>query len=77
VKWTYFYLYVILDVFSRYVTGWMVAMRESADTEDVKQNSHEVIDRVIRRAEELRRNWSKANGGSPRSSARVSAATTV
>jgi putative transposase len=31
VKWTYFYLYVILDVFSRYVTGWMVAMRESAE----------------------------------------------
>ena len=25
-KWTYFYLYVILDVFSRYVTGWMVAI---------------------------------------------------
>jgi len=31
VKRTYFYLYVILDVFSRYVTGWMVAMRESAE----------------------------------------------
>ena len=31
VKWTYFYLYVILDIFSRYVTGWMVAMRESAE----------------------------------------------
>jgi len=30
-KWTYFCLYVILDVFSRYVTGWMVAMRESAE----------------------------------------------
>ncbi len=30
VKWTYFYLYVILDVFSRYVVGWMVAHRESA-----------------------------------------------
>ena len=30
-KWTYFYLYVILDVFSRYVIGWMVAMRESAE----------------------------------------------
>jgi putative transposase len=30
-KWTYFYLYVILDVFSRYVTGWMVAYRESAE----------------------------------------------
>ena len=24
-KWTYFYLYVMLDVFSRYVVGWMVA----------------------------------------------------
>jgi len=30
-KWTYFYLYVILDVFSRYVVGWMVAERESAE----------------------------------------------
>jgi len=29
-KWTYFYLYVILDVFSRYVVGWMLAPRESA-----------------------------------------------
>jgi putative transposase len=27
-KWTYFYLYVILDIFSRYVVGWMVAHRE-------------------------------------------------
>jgi putative transposase len=30
-KWTYFYLYVILDVFSRYITGWMVAHREGAE----------------------------------------------
>ena len=30
VKWSYFYLYVILDIFSRYVTGWMLAQRESA-----------------------------------------------
>ena len=30
-KWTYFYLYVILDVFSRYVTGWMIAYREGAE----------------------------------------------
>jgi len=30
VKWTYFYLYVILDIFSRYVVGWMVATRETA-----------------------------------------------
>ena len=29
-KWTYFYLYVILDIFSRYVVGWMVAQRESS-----------------------------------------------
>ena len=30
-KWTYFYLYVILDVFSRYVVGWMIAPREGAE----------------------------------------------
>ena len=29
-KWTCYYLYVIIDIFSRYVTGWMVATRESA-----------------------------------------------
>jgi transposase InsO family protein len=29
-KWTYFYLYVILDVYSRYVVGWTVQHRESA-----------------------------------------------
>ena len=29
-KWTYFYLYVILDIFSRYVVGWMLAYRESS-----------------------------------------------
>ncbi len=29
-KWTYYYLYVILDVYSRYVVGWTVAHRESA-----------------------------------------------
>lgn len=31
VKWSYYYLYVILDIFSRYVTGWMLAHRESAE----------------------------------------------
>jgi putative transposase len=30
VKWNYFYLYVLLDIFSRYVVGWMLAPRESA-----------------------------------------------
>jgi putative transposase len=29
-KWTYYHLYVILDIFSRYAVGWMVATRESA-----------------------------------------------
>lgn len=30
-KWTYYYLYVILDVYSRYVVGWMIATRESSE----------------------------------------------
>ncbi len=29
VKWTFYYLYVILDIFSRYAVGWMIASRES------------------------------------------------
>ncbi len=29
-KWTYFYLYVIIDIYSRQVVGWMVAGRESS-----------------------------------------------
>ena len=29
-KWTYYYLYVILDIFSRFVVGWLIAPRESA-----------------------------------------------
>jgi putative transposase len=33
-KWTYFYLYVVLDVFSRYVVGWLVADAESAALAD-------------------------------------------
>src|SRR5205085_2285813 len=31
-KWTYFHLYVILDIFSRNVVGWMVAGRETAES---------------------------------------------
>lgn len=34
-KWTYYYLYVILDIFSRYVVGWMVASREAAPLAEV------------------------------------------
>ncbi len=29
-KWTYYYLYVMLDIFSRYVVGWLIAPSESA-----------------------------------------------
>ena len=32
--WTWFYLYVLLDVFSRYVTGWLLATRESGTLAD-------------------------------------------
>ena len=28
-KWSYYYLYVIMDIYSRYVVGWMVADRET------------------------------------------------
>ena len=31
VKWSYYYLYVLMDVYSRYVVGWMLAERESAE----------------------------------------------
>jgi putative transposase len=36
-KWVCFHLYVILDLFSRYVVGWMIAPRESAEL------AHELI----------------------------------
>jgi len=42
-KWTYFYLYVILDIFSRYVVGWMVAYRESA------QLAKRLIEQILER----------------------------
>jgi putative transposase len=32
--WTWFHLYVLLDVFSRYVTGWLLAHRESGALAD-------------------------------------------
>src|SRR3989440_1023468 len=31
VKWTYFHLYVVIDIFSRYVPGWLLAPRETAE----------------------------------------------
>lgn len=35
VKWTYFYLYVLLDLFSRFVVGWLIASRESTELAEV------------------------------------------
>ncbi len=29
-KWMHYHLYVIIDIFSRYIVGWMIAPRESA-----------------------------------------------
>jgi putative transposase len=29
-KWTYYYLYVLLDIYSRYAVGWMVADRDNS-----------------------------------------------
>lgn len=29
-KWSYYYLYVIIDIYSRYVVGWLIAEQESA-----------------------------------------------
>ncbi|GJO42626.1 hypothetical protein NJB1907E78_42730 [Mycobacterium marinum] len=34
-KWSYYYLYVILDIFSRYVVGWMVASRQTGPLAEV------------------------------------------
>src|SRR5271170_6849619 len=41
VKWLYFSLYVVLDIFSRYVVGWLVAEREN----------HELAARLITQSE--------------------------
>jgi very-short-patch-repair endonuclease len=50
---------------------------DSSDAERAVHVSHDVIDRIIRRAEELRKSWSKTNGTSTRSSSRTSVAATA
>jgi very-short-patch-repair endonuclease len=52
------------------------AVADASDAARSEHISHDVVERVIRRAEELRRLWSKANGASTRST-RASAAATV
>ena len=44
-KWSYFQLYVIIDIFSRYVVGWMIADRESSEL------AKKLISETIRRQE--------------------------
>lgn len=41
--WSFFYLYVILDIFSRYVVGWLIAERETALL------AHQLIDQTCTR----------------------------
>ncbi len=58
----------------------MLEIPPAGDTRGVDPadlTSHEVIDRVIRRAEELRKSWLKAKGASTRLSTRASSAATV
>ena len=43
VKWTYYYLYVIIDIYSRYVPGWMLARAE--DNRLAKALLGEAVDR--------------------------------
>jgi putative transposase len=50
-KWTYYYLYVILDIYSRYVVGWMLAHREAQDL--ATRLIRETIDRHDVREDEL------------------------
>jgi very-short-patch-repair endonuclease len=50
---------------------------DSSGEQSNDHTSHDVIDRVVRRAEELRKAWSKSNGESPRSTTRSSVAARV
>lgn len=50
-KWRYYYLYVILDIFSRYVVGWLVADGESSEL--AKQFIHQTCEKQSIDAGEL------------------------
>ncbi len=50
-KWTYYYLYVILDIYSRYAVGWMLASRENADL--AKRLIRDTIEKENVQADEL------------------------
>ena len=42
-KWTWFYLFVIIDIYSRYVPGWMLAHTENAEL------AKELVSEALRR----------------------------
>lgn len=47
-KWNYFHLYVILDIYSRYVVGWMLAHRESDKLAERLIRDTVVKERIVR-----------------------------
>jgi len=63
-------------VFEKLETLEIPPAGDATDEERARHTSHEVVDRVVRRAEELRKNWSKTNEAGARSSPRASAAVT-
>lgn len=65
-KWTYYYLYKIMDVYSRFVVGWMVAYRETA------QLAEELFSETILKHEILPGTLTiHADNGSPMTAATV------
>jgi len=64
-------------VFEKLETMEIPPADDSTEAESRTQISHDAIERVVRRAEELRRNWSKTNGAVAHSSTRVSATARV
>ena len=66
-KWSYFYLYVIMDIFSRYIVGWMVADRVSCADDQVPSVGEGVIPtesrmREIRTSGSTGRGWKRTYG---------------
>jgi hypothetical protein len=64
-------------VFGKLQTLEIPTVGNSAETAAAGLSSEDVVGRVIHRAEELRRNWSKTNAASTRSSSRASTAAAV
>ncbi|MBE7449075.1 MAG: transposase family protein [Kofleriaceae bacterium] len=65
--WSYYYLYVIIDVFSRYVVGWMVAPRERQLAEAIaetceRQASRRPAHRAPTAAAPCAPSWSRGSG---------------